>query len=85
VTTLPQPGVFLQVAVQSVTGWFGKTQRASMVIAQPDGGDLATLGEFADQGLLRPKIGSTDPLDRARDAWDESEKGHTRGKIVLEI
>jgi NADPH:quinone reductase-like Zn-dependent oxidoreductase len=85
VTTVPTPGFFSRVAVQSITGLFGQTQRASLVVSQQRGTDLVSLGELADQGKLKPTIGSTYPLDRVREAWQESQNGHTRGKIVLEL
>ena len=54
-------------------------------MVRPKGADLAFLGQLADQGRLRPMLGRTFPLERAREAHDESERGHTRGKIVLEV
>jgi NADPH:quinone reductase-like Zn-dependent oxidoreductase len=54
-------------------------------MVRPDGSDLAYLGALADAGRLRPTIGRTFPLERARDAHEVSEAGHMRGKIVLEI
>jgi NADPH2:quinone reductase len=54
-------------------------------MVRPEGADLTFLGQLADEGRLRPTLGRTFPLERARDAHDASEAGHTRGKIVLEI
>jgi 2-desacetyl-2-hydroxyethyl bacteriochlorophyllide A dehydrogenase len=85
VTTLPKPGVFVQMAVQSIAGLFGKTQRASVILAQLSGADLATLGHLADHGKLKPTIGATYRLDQVAQAWQESQKGHARGKIVIEV
>ena len=85
VTTLPGPGVFFWAAVQLTAGLFGRPKRAKFLIVQPKGADLAYLGQLADQDRLRPTISRTYPLDRAREAHDESERGHTRGKIVLEV
>ena len=54
-------------------------------MVRPEGDDLRFLGQLADSGRLRPTLAQVFPLDRARDAQDLSEQGHTRGKIVLEI
>ena len=85
VTTLPGPGIFFWAAVQSTAGLFGRAKRAKFLMVRPEGADLAFLGQLADQGRLRPTLGRTFPLERAREAHDESERGHTRGKIVLEV
>ena len=45
------------------------------------------LGELAgliDEGRLEVPIARVYPLERVRDAFAELERGHTRGKIVLE-
>jgi len=85
VTTLPGPGVLFWGALGSVARVFGRASQARFVMVRPEGADLALLGELAGQGRLRPTIGRTFPLERAREAHDASEQGHVRGKIVLEI
>jgi len=85
VTTLPGPSVFFWAAVQSAARMFGRSKQARFLMVRHEGADLAFLGELADAGRLRPSIGRTFPLERARDAHDASEQGHTRGKIVLEM
>lgn len=84
VTTLPAPGVFLRYPVQLIWGMFSPVKKAKFIFVRPEGSDLAYLGSLADQGHLRPTIGGTFPLDRAREAHELSEAGHVRGKIVLE-
>jgi NADPH:quinone reductase-like Zn-dependent oxidoreductase len=85
VMTLPGPGILFWSGVQSVAGLFGRAKRAKFLMVRPEGTDLAFLGQLADQGRLRPTLGQTYPLERAGDAQDESERGHVRGKIVLEV
>jgi NADPH:quinone reductase-like Zn-dependent oxidoreductase len=45
---------------------------------------LAELAQFIDEGGLEVPIARAYPLDRVQDAFAELERGHTRGKIVLE-
>jgi NADPH:quinone reductase-like Zn-dependent oxidoreductase len=85
VTTLPGSSVLFWGAVQSAVGLFGRAPRAKFLMVRPEGTDLEFLGRLADQGRLRPTLALTLPLERAREAQDASQEGHTRGKIVLEI
>jgi NADPH:quinone reductase-like Zn-dependent oxidoreductase len=51
------------------------------------GASAVVLGELAaliDEGKLEVPIARVYPLERVRDAFTELERGHTRGKIVLE-
>jgi NADPH:quinone reductase-like Zn-dependent oxidoreductase len=45
---------------------------------------VAQLAGLIDEGKLEVPIAHAYPLERVRDAFAELEKGHTRGKIVLE-
>lgn len=85
VTTLPSLDLFLWSPLQRIVGMFGPTQHARMVIVRPNAEDLAFLGRLADEGRLRPTLSRIYPLDRAREAQEASEAGHTRGKIVLTL
>jgi NADPH:quinone reductase-like Zn-dependent oxidoreductase len=44
---------------------------------------LAEVAELVASGQIEIPIAATYPLERVRDAYDELEKRHTRGKIVL--
>jgi len=85
VTTLPGPGVVFWSVVQSTARMFGRAKQARFLMVRPQGPDLAFLGRLADERRLRPTLARTLPLERAREAQDLSEQGHTRGKIVLEM
>jgi NADPH:quinone reductase-like Zn-dependent oxidoreductase len=85
VTTLPSVNVLFWSAAQSAAGLFTQAKRARMVMCRTEGADLASLGELADQGRLKPAIARTFRLEQAADAQVVSEQGHTRGKFVLEV
>jgi NADPH:quinone reductase-like Zn-dependent oxidoreductase len=55
------------------------------LMVRPDGSDSTYLGTLADKGRLRPAIGGASPLVLAREAYELSEAGRVRGKIVLEV
>ena len=55
------------------------------VFVRPDPTDLAALASLADDGRLNVTVARTFPLAEAAEAQRLSERGHTRGKIVLEI
>ncbi|HVT16963.1 MAG TPA: NAD(P)-dependent alcohol dehydrogenase [Thermoanaerobaculia bacterium] len=84
-TTLPGPGILLELLRSSLAGLFGPTRLARIVVVKPRGEDLATLAILVDQGKLRPAIEHTFSLDEIRQAHQASESGHTRGKVVVRI
>jgi NADPH:quinone reductase-like Zn-dependent oxidoreductase len=85
VSTLPAPNLFFWSGVQSIAGIFAKAKRAKGIVVRPSGKNLAYLCQLADEGKLRPTVSLTCSLDRAAEAHEASEAGHTRGKIVLEV
>ncbi|MBV8302022.1 MAG: zinc-binding dehydrogenase, partial [Candidatus Dormibacteraeota bacterium] len=48
-------------------------------------GELRRLVELCATGALRPLVSSRHPLDAAREAFAEMERGEVRGKIVLDV
>ena len=52
---------------------------------EPDAATLAALRALVDDGVVRPTISDVRPLSEAAAAHRESERGHVRGKLVLEI
>ncbi|MFC8712704.1 NADP-dependent oxidoreductase [Streptomyces sp. NPDC057197] len=52
---------------------------------RPDARDLLHLSELAEQGVLSVHVAETYPLARAADALRHSQKGRTRGKIVVTV
>ena len=59
--------------------------RGIFFIVEPDRHQLRAMAELIDTGLLKPIVASILPLARAREAFELVGKGHTRGKIVLQV
>ena len=51
----------------------------------PSGFDLHELAELVEDGRLKPHVEEAFPLERAADAHERIEGGHTRGKLVLSV
>ncbi len=50
---------------------------------RPDGRETARLAELADAGALTVEVADTYGLDRVADAFEASQTGHLRGKVVI--
>jgi NADPH:quinone reductase-like Zn-dependent oxidoreductase len=59
--------------------------RVAPVLAEPDGHGLEELARLAETGRLRVEVETVLPLAQAPKAHELSERGHTRGKIVLKV
>lgn len=46
---------------------------------------LDEVGRLAAEGVLKPMVAATYPLDKAGDALREVEAGHAAGKVVIEV
>ena len=55
------------------------------VFVHPDGRDLDALTELIDAGKIKVEVADTYPLADAAKAWEQSQSGHTRGKIVITV
>ena len=55
------------------------------VFVQPDAAQLDEIAALIDNGHVRPEISLVFPLHEAAKAHIESQKGHTRGKLVLDL
>lgn len=85
VTTLPSLGLFLGAFASRLAGVFGYGRRAAAVMVAPRGHDLEELAEWIDDGALRSVLHKTWPLEEIARAHAESEAGHARGKIVVQL
>ena len=59
--------------------------RQKLVFVQTNPAQLAGIADLADAGKLRTFIEAVLPLREAAKAHEMSQKGHTRGKIVLDV
>lgn len=59
--------------------------RQAFVFTEPDAGQLAEIAALVDGEKLKVIVETTLPLSDATRGQDLSERGHTRGKIVLRV
>jgi NADPH:quinone reductase-like Zn-dependent oxidoreductase len=59
--------------------------RAAGILVQPDSDQLAQIAKLIEAGTIKPIVGHTFPLSEVAKAHEQSETGHTRGKIVLTV
>ena len=63
----------------------GHDVRFVWFVVEPNRDELVHIGELIDAGQLRPIIETVFPLAKARQAYEQAAKGHTRGKFVLRV
>jgi NADPH:quinone reductase-like Zn-dependent oxidoreductase len=54
-------------------------------IVKPSRAELQEITRLIEAGKLRPIIGATFPLEKAKEAFEHGASGHTHGKIVLQV
>ncbi|NKJ50846.1 oxidoreductase [Burkholderia sp. SG-MS1] len=59
--------------------------RAARYTARPVGKQLAEIGRLIDEGRANVKVTATFPFDAIPDALATLEKGHVRGKVVVDM
>ena len=59
--------------------------RGEIFMAQPNGAELAQIGELIDRGKVTVFLQQTFPLAEVRRAHDHVENEHIRGKVVLAV
>jgi len=59
--------------------------KAARVYCKPNAEQLAAISALVDEGRLRAHVATVLPLVEVKKAFQLSESGHTRGKIVLQI
>lgn len=58
---------------------------ARFVFVQPNAKQLVELANLIDSGKVKPVVETVLPLTDARQAHELSQRGHTRGKLVLRV
>ncbi len=58
---------------------------ATYFVVEPDGEQLAKVGDLVDEGALHPAIDSVFPFEEFRAAFDRSMASGKRGKVVLGV
>ena len=59
--------------------------RFAGILVKPNGEELAQIAKMIDEGSVKPFVSLVVPLAEVAKAHEQSESGHTRGKIVLKI
>jgi NADPH:quinone reductase-like Zn-dependent oxidoreductase len=84
--TLKRDGMLVSLLVKpSPQGNAERTRRGTHILAHSSGEQLAQLAGLVDAGHVTPVITTVLPLEKAPAAHLQSQEGHTRGKIVLNV
>jgi len=59
--------------------------RVAGILVKPESNELAQIAQLIDEGHVKPIVSHVFPLAEVAKAHEQSESGHTRGKIVLEV
>ncbi|MHC4739595.1 MAG: NADP-dependent oxidoreductase [Planctomycetota bacterium] len=59
--------------------------RGKYILAQRNASQLTEVAKLVDDGYVKPTVSTVLPLKEVRKAHILSQKGHTRGKIVLQV
>jgi NADPH:quinone reductase-like Zn-dependent oxidoreductase len=59
--------------------------RATGILVHPSGEQLAEIAKLMDNEQIRPIVSYAFPLADTAKAYEQSQTGHTRGKIVLKV
>lgn len=59
--------------------------QSKYILAKSNTSDLDRIAQLIDSGSIKPHVSIVLPLRDARKAFELSQEGHTRGKIVLQI
>jgi NADPH:quinone reductase-like Zn-dependent oxidoreductase len=59
--------------------------RGTFFVVEPNQKQLQQISDLIDSGQARPQVEAVYPLAQAREAYARAERGHLRGKIVLNV
>ncbi|OGT98720.1 MAG: NADPH:quinone reductase [Geobacteraceae bacterium GWC2_48_7] len=81
-----QQGVMISILEQPDHEMAHQTgARVGYLFMQPDGKELAQIGQMLENGEIKPVVGKIFPLEDIKKAHELSESHHATGKIVLHI
>jgi NADPH:quinone reductase-like Zn-dependent oxidoreductase len=76
---------FLEKPIEGMVLSHFVSQKFGMMLADVQADDLATLGALMQSGKVTPVIDRRYPLSATAEALRYSEKGHARGKVVVDV
>ncbi len=82
-TALREGGHAVSITTRTPPGWEDLGERFHYVFVEPHSAQLDEIARWYDEGRLTTHLDATFPLAQAAEAHALSEKGRTRGKIVL--
>ena len=80
-TTLPRPKLIAHKAL----ALFSHGHKVKTHLMKHNANDLSQLINWVEEGVLKPQVDSVFPLEKITDAHIYAEKGHTEGKVVIQI
>jgi len=83
---LRKGGIFVSIKrshAPEVAAQYGIQSR--YILAKSNAVDLERIAQLIDKGSIKPHVSTVMPLCEARKAFELSQEGHTRGKIVLQV
>jgi 2-desacetyl-2-hydroxyethyl bacteriochlorophyllide A dehydrogenase len=80
VSTLPNNGLFIHQALN-----FLRKKKARFLLTKPLGRDLQIISDYISNGLVKPYVEKTFPLEHASKAHELIETERVTGKIVLTV
>jgi NADPH:quinone reductase-like Zn-dependent oxidoreductase len=87
--TLRDGGLFIVVpsaaGLESLRELAGERVRVTGILVEPDRAGLEAIAALVEQGVLRPHVSQTFPLEEAGRAHEAGETGRTQGKLVLTV
>lgn len=60
-------------------------KEAKWFLVEPSGKNLAEIAKLLEQHKWKPVIDSVVPFERFQEAFDRTDSGKTKGKIVIKV
>jgi NADPH:quinone reductase-like Zn-dependent oxidoreductase len=82
---LNSSGILIGLNEPISEGDMQRGRRGNFFIVEPNRDELVKIAGLIDSGIIKPVVSGTAPLPRAREVFEFAARGHTRGKLVLEV